>query len=703
LDGVVAVCEEVTVDFVKFANHLDAEFRASCARLKRDEPWFGQFTLQSEGKARTYKVGAERLPDERIVDWRHPLARAYYDAEPGEEFELDHRGFANVSGVVESQTTLTAQARRVRKIEQRNTEGRFELSAGEFGFEPNAVLPRGPTQAEGLPDVLALLTPAQYRLITASRNNPVIIQGRAGSGKTTVALYRVAWLAYAADDASDAPVDPGNVLIVMFNRALSTFVRSGLKALNLQSANLDTFHGWALDEIRRSYRGSIEIDTSARPGRQVASQLKKQLGMIPALEAFVARQETALEKWLHEKLKPYGGATWIKEYRQLTVPVVRRLVLLRSQALAQRDAARGVSRERLTQVHLILETAVRRMTQYKEELLKFLADSELLAPHLPHASQNDLETLANFQKGLQGDGGSERRPGTKVAFEDLALLLRLIQLKNGGFPDKLREEEVRVYDHLVIDEAQDFGAVELTALLASVRARTGVTIVGDVNQKIVPDADFIGWDALAAQLGVDGAAVTHLEVVHRSTGAIMRVADSVIDEHNSGAVTGPLPTLMYANTPAGMVEQTAELVRAAHSELPTGHICVVCKAKSAAESVQRLLADALADLGAPVRLGHNKGFVFAAGVTVTNARQVKGLEFDTVIVFDPSERDYPVSADGKRALYMVLTRAKERLQFVASQSLSPLLDAAISQGFIEVRRQPSVPPVEFAPEDDDPF
>lgn len=693
------------MDITELARSLDVEFRASCARLDRDEPWFGAFTLKDDGKTRTYKIGAQRIPDERIVDWRHPLARAYYDSDPGEEFDLDQRGYAKLSGVVGSLAAVTAQARRVRRLELRNEAGRFALTAGEDGFEPHDedAPRRGPIQAEGLPDVLALLTPTQYRLITASRTKPVIIQGRAGSGKTTVALYRVAWLTYADEGATEPPVDPSNVLIVMFNRALSSFVRAGLKPLKLDAANLDTFHGWALDEIRRSYRGAIEVDTAARTGRQVASALKKQLGMIPALEAFVQRQAVALERWLEEKLKPYGGATWMKEYRGLTTPAVRRLVHLRSQALKQRDAARGTAHERLTQIHIIFETAVRRMTQYKEELLKFLTDEQLLSAHLPHAERGQLETLAKFQTALQAEGGSDRRPGAKVTFEDLALLLRLIQLKNGGFPDKQREDEIRIYDHLVIDEAQDFGAVELTALLASVRTRTGVTIVGDLNQKIVPDADFIGWDELAKQLGVDGVSVTRLEVVHRSTGAIMRVADSVLDEASSGAVSGPLPSLTYSNTPAGMVEQIAELLRATYAADRTGHICVVCKSKADAEELHRELSEWLADLGAPIRLGHNKQFVFAPGITVSNSRQVKGLEFDTVVVVDPSPRNYPTNTDGKRALYMVITRAKERLHFVAQQKVSPLLEPAVSNGFIEVSRNPTVPPVELTAEDAEPF
>src|SRR5688572_2618286 len=91
----------------ELAKELDTEFRSTCARLDRDDPWFGYFQMLVQGKPRMYKVGAARVPDERIVDWRHPLARAYYETEPGDDFELDQRGFAKVAGNVETLATLT--------------------------------------------------------------------------------------------------------------------------------------------------------------------------------------------------------------------------------------------------------------------------------------------------------------------------------------------------------------------------------------------------------------------------------------------------------------------------------------------------------------------------------------------------------------------------------------------------------------------
>ena len=113
--------------------------------------------------------------------------------------------------------------------------------------------------------------------------------------------------------------------------------------------------------------------------------------------------------------------------------------------------------------------------------------------------------------------------------------------------------------------------------------------------------------------------------------------------------------------------------------------------------------DQTTDLPTPVRLGHNKDFSFGAGVTVTNLRQVKGLEFDVVIALDPVDAHYPPTEQGKRWLYTVVTRAKDALHFVGSQGPGALLKAAVDQGLVELSDQTDVAPVAFGPEDDEPF
>ena len=93
-----------------------------------------------------------------------------------------------------------------------------------------------------------------------------------------------------------------------------------------------------------------------------------------------------------------------------------------------------------------------------------------------------------------------------------------------------------------------------------------------------------------------------------------------------------------------------------------------------------------------VRRGHNKHFDFAPGVTVTNYRQIKGLEFDAVVVVEPDEEHYPSDVQGTRNLYTVITRARERVIIVATDRLTPKLATALAEGRLDG------PPEEVVPE-----
>jgi DNA helicase-2/ATP-dependent DNA helicase PcrA len=219
----------------------------------------------------------------------------------------------------------------------------------------------------------------------------------------------------------------------------------------------------------------------------------------------------------------------------------------------------------------------------------------------------------------------------------------------------------------------------------------------------VLEADFIGWDALITELGVSGAKVAHLEVAHRSTLPIMRIADSLVGDRTSEGRPGQKPSLLVSSSRESMLTRLADLVRTSYGDNRSGHVCIVCRHAQQARVIHGELSTRLRELGAPIRLGHNKEFEFAPGITVTNVRQIKGLEFDTVVVLEPTEDHYPVDDGGRRALYMVITRAKERLVLLGTGEPSGLLQQAILDDLLELVNKPTVPPVSFTDEDEDPF
>jgi DNA helicase-2/ATP-dependent DNA helicase PcrA len=450
----------------------------------------------------------------------------------------------------------------------------------------------------------------------------------------------------------------------------------------------------------------VTPDVRTLPGAETAVRLKKHLGMLRALEAFVQAQTTRARAWLVERLAPYHVPKLLERFDAMAIPVGRRFVALRGEALRERNASKGNAQARWDNIYKVLKQGVDRISKYKEELLSVLTDEVLLAQYIPDASRSDLAALANFQRALQSIGGSDRRPGPKVAFDDLALLLRLIQIKNGGIPDAADDESVTVYDHVMIDEVQDFGALELRVLFDAVRSRSGVTVVGDHNQKIVPAAEFIGWEALASELGFAGAAVTQLTVSHRSTLPILALARTLEEEPSSAESEGrdgPTPRLFEADGTDSLREAIVAELKQALAEAPQGHHCVVCRWPRQVQDLCEWLTTSNALPEVSVRVGHNTNFVFEPGVTVTNAQQIKGLEFDSVVVVDPTEAHYPADAQGRRNLYTVITRARDRLAMVTTYPPTHLLDAAFEGGLVTRELVGALAPVTFTEDDDQPF
>ena len=261
-------------------NALLTQLRAGKDAVQVDvsSPYFAHLKLEENGQSRDLFLGRATCIEDglRIVDWRNaPVSRIFYRYRQGDDYEETFAGRAR-EGVVEARRTVRIRDARLDRIEA--PEGIFlaDVEGGDWnqleearsklrGGEASALRAhdveelserRLGTDLEGsrrradkrLPEITGLIDPAQFDLITRPSAGFLTIRGSAGSGKTTVALHRIAYLAYA-----DEAIDSDRTLFVVFSGALRNYVRHVLPALGVDNVRIVTFHDWAADQRRRHF------------------------------------------------------------------------------------------------------------------------------------------------------------------------------------------------------------------------------------------------------------------------------------------------------------------------------------------------------------------------------------------------------------------------------------------------------------------
>jgi DNA helicase-2/ATP-dependent DNA helicase PcrA len=269
--------------------------------------------------------------------------------------------------------------------------------------------------------------------------------------------------------------------------------------------------------------------------------------------------------------------------------------------------------------------------------------------------------------------------------QDDPLILHLVYLERGYYPVR-SAESLGVCDHVVIDEAQDFGLVEIKALLNAVDQKRTVTIVGDLAQKIVMGRNFDSWEVVLRDAGFENTTPIELTVSYRTTREIMDLAKHVraatepgyprkgVGEEvpAGGSRRGPIPSFFKTDSAAVLPNLVANWIRARQAENPNALSAVICRHPKEAQA----LTEEVRKLGLPsVRWGHREQFDFSPGVVVTSVHQVKGLEFRNVLVVEPSEENYPSEEEGRNLLYVAATRAEVRLDFAGTRPPAKLLPA----------------------------
>ncbi len=665
-------------------------------------PYFAHLRLRENGEVRDVLIGRrayiDTRADVRIVDWRNsPVSRIYYCYDQGDDFEEVFAGERR-RGMVELRRTVTISGGRLVRVRdgdnvlvhhadgwarQSAERSRLAGGAGAAIRAPSERFGRG-GRDQRLPEITALIDPEQFRAITADRSGVVVVRGGAGTGKTTIALHRVAFLHFQ----DKKRYQPNKLLVITPGDALLRYVSRVLPALDVGGVKVKTFPGWAQQTVKalipdlRKRKFTDETPMGAR-------RLKRHPALLKMLERAVQDEARALD----EVLEDAGGR-----------PLLDAWVKRRNLPPAQRvDATlkwlEGPGRKELGGRHVgarnTLKAAARDLCDPVETWAALLTDRGRLERGFRQAGEKPwdweldqlVETVSaqsedpmdlaaldpEYRAGIDGRAVDHGEIRGRLDHDDLAILLRICQLKYGRLSGP--SGSVFSFEHVMVDEAQDLSPMTIQVLTQAVRPGGPVTLAGDTAQRLYLDGGFGDWDVLVKDLGLRANILPPLAISYRSTRQVMGLARHVLgpiapDMEMRDAHEGAPVELLRFDEMGEAVAFLADALKSLRGRERRSSVALVSRTPEVAEQYYQGLRRAeVPDL----RRVRHQDFEFTPGIDVTDVFQIKGLEYDYVVVLEATADQWPDALDARHLLHVAATRAAYQLWLVASDTPSPLL------------------------------
>jgi len=627
--------------------------------------------------------GVLKTPEYQVAvhDWRSPVANLYYSGQVGQV------RYDAPDGAVHGEMTL----KRMFTIEDAKLVSMQDTGVvGQEKFLTDAL---SQVTTARLREVVTTIQAEQNTVIRYDPMKPLCVQGVAGSGKTTIALHRIAWMLYRLQKTTR----PDQMLILAPNPLFLSYISRVLPDLGVDKVRQLTFDQLCkmllekkMPRLTASARLSERLHMT-KAQRDALDELLRQKGALARwddLQAFLARWEESCIPKVNirlgsavlitaEDLKRY----FLKEFRhfplQVRVAKTRAVVADRlKKAMAQvEEKLEKMAQDRLDQLLRAMPDSperrerARKLLDARDERRAELADKQkqLLKEYDSQWGSMDLLQVyaAFWQEMAQKDPACQPVADAtlpllakkRAAPEDLPALLILARALYD-----IKRPDIR---HVVIDEAQDVSPLQVKTLRA-LFGTDAFTLVGDLCQGIYGDEGLRSWDALSTGIFDEKPHVAHLSTAYRSTVEIMETAFAVMSRHPVAGAGEAKPVLRHGPAPVHLPvgeEKQRPCVIAQQVERwqqdGFANIALIVKTEKAAKALHKQLEALIPG----VRLVLQGDDTFEGGVQVMDASLVKGLEFDCVLIADAEAAIYPDERFYAKLFYVLCTRPLHRLAF----------------------------------------
>jgi len=699
---------------------LDTKVRNLMAARKK--PYFARIDFLESGKEkeeRLYigKMSLMRDEDQKIIiiDWRAPISSLYY------EERLGKAGYWCPDGRIDGELLLKRQF----SFEDGVLKDIFDIDITTNDEFLQAHL--GANADNRLKDIVSTIQAEQNRIIRADMWTPLIVQGVAGSGKTTIALHRIAYLVYTYEKT----FEPENFMIIAPNKLFLNYISEVLPELGVDRVKQTTFEDFAMELIGRKIkiRDANEklVNFVDNDFTQEQKEKNELVARVTEFKASISFKEVIddyielIERDFIPKKDFKIGSKVIYSYEEIndlflrqykSWPVVKRLneikKHLNNRLAVQKESIINSLHDQCDRKISKIKSSIEDPEKRQKLIIKLIDKKNEIIDKLQTYSKKSaneyiksisrLDPVEYYKDLMLKDEFFERIIGNRlpkrqaeflkdhskkifesgfVEMEDLAPIIYL-KYKIYGMDEKIPVK------HIVIDEAQDFSVFQLYVLRKIVKD-SSFTILGDLCQGIHSYRGIKDWSDVMQYVFDDRKSqMLTLEQSYRTTVEIMSKANRVISRIDALRPFMGKPVIRHGEK-VRLIEKksfkdiVSDILEKIDKSREEGYqsIAVICKTMDECKA----FSDLVRKRGRTLDLITGKEKEYKGGVVIVPSYLAKGLEFDVVMIANASSMRYEVNELDIKLMYVSMTRPLHRLYIYYYGELTPLLrDSKDSSG-----------------------